>query len=85
MRFEVHFNLHGCTNCPTWPIAESLIRHLSGLTLIGKTVLLEKPISGDLTEAESLAPLAKPDSSRATYADAIQVQRWMDWLQKCWC
>ncbi|MGE0606878.1 MAG: Gfo/Idh/MocA family protein [Pirellulales bacterium] len=49
-----------------WVVASSTRSHVpiaKKLLAAGKTVLLEKPISGDLTEAESLIPLVKPDSS----------------------
>lgn len=49
-----------------WVVATSTAAHVPlARTLLqaGKTVLLEKPVSADLKEAESLAPLVKPDSS----------------------
>lgn len=45
-----------CTTAAHVPTTNALLR-------AGKTVLLEKPIAETLTEAESLAPLVKPDSS----------------------
>ncbi len=45
-----------CTTEAHVPIAKKLLE-------AGKTVLLEKPISEDLEEAKSLAPLVRPDSS----------------------
>lgn len=44
-----------CTTAAHVPIAKTLLE-------AGKTVLLEKPISDDLEEAGSLAPLVRPDS-----------------------
>ena len=43
----------------------AVARAASPATLLaaGKTVLLEKPVANNLAEAESLAPLVKPDSS----------------------
>jgi predicted dehydrogenase len=49
-----------------WVVACTTSQHVSvtrALLEAGKTVLLEKPISGDLTEARSLEPLVKADSS----------------------
>lgn len=49
-----------------WVVACSTADHVTvtrQLLQAGKTVLLEKPISADLADAESLAPLVKPDSS----------------------
>jgi predicted dehydrogenase len=49
-----------------WVVATSTASHVPvarALLAAGKTVLLEKPVSGDLAEAESLAPLVKADSS----------------------
>ncbi|HSG71448.1 MAG TPA: Gfo/Idh/MocA family oxidoreductase [Planctomycetaceae bacterium] len=49
-----------------WVVACSTASHVDvAKTLLdyGKSVLLEKPISDDLAEAESLAPLVRPDSS----------------------
>lgn len=49
-----------------WIVACSTDEHVSvtrTLLQAGKTVLLEKPVSADLTEAESLAPLVRADSS----------------------
>jgi predicted dehydrogenase len=45
-----------CTTAAHVPVARALLA-------AGKTVLLEKPISENLDEARSLAPLVKPDSS----------------------
>src|SRR5207247_7271517 len=49
-----------------WVVACSTASHVPvtrALLAAGKTVLLEKPVSGSLAEAESLTPLVKPDSS----------------------
>jgi predicted dehydrogenase len=49
-----------------WIVACSTSEHVqiaSKLLRAGKTVLLEKPISDSLADAESLSPLVKPDSS----------------------
>ncbi len=49
-----------------WVVASSTSAHVAvtrKLLEAGKTVLLEKPVSEDLTEALTLAPLVKPDSS----------------------
>lgn len=65
----------GWTNLPdaiaqsgaeAWIVACSTREHVRVTRLLleaGKTVLLEKPVSEDLTEAESLTPLVRPDSS----------------------
>jgi predicted dehydrogenase len=48
-----------------WVVATSTAAHVAvarTLLAAGKTVLLEKPVSGDLAEAKSLAPLVRPDS-----------------------
>lgn len=45
-----------CTTAQHVPVARALLE-------AGKTVLLEKPIADNLTEARSLAPLVRPDSS----------------------
>ena len=48
-----------------WVVACSTSDHVSvtkQLLEAGKTVLLEKPVADDLTEAESLKPLVQPDS-----------------------
>ncbi|MGV3723775.1 MAG: Gfo/Idh/MocA family protein, partial [Actinomycetota bacterium] len=49
-----------------WVVATSTAAHVPitrALLEAGKTVLLEKPVSSSLSEAESLAPLVRPDSS----------------------
>jgi predicted dehydrogenase len=49
-----------------WVVATSTAAHVPitrALLEAGKTVLLEKPISSSLAEAESLAPLVRPDSA----------------------
>lgn len=49
-----------------WVVASSTAAHVPiarALLAAGKKVLLEKPVANDLAEAESLAPLVKPDSS----------------------
>lgn len=49
-----------------WVVACTTSAHVKvtrALLAAGKTVLLEKPIADDLSEAESLAPLVRPDSS----------------------
>jgi predicted dehydrogenase len=49
-----------------WVVATSTAAHVpiaQTLRNAGKAVLLEKPVSASLEEAESLAPLVKPDSS----------------------
>jgi predicted dehydrogenase len=49
-----------------WVVATSTAAHVpltKTLLQAGKTVLLEKPVSADLKEAESLAPLVRADSS----------------------
>jgi predicted dehydrogenase len=54
------------SHAEAWVVASSTASHVSiARTLLasGKTVLLEKPVSGDLKEAETLAQLVKPDSS----------------------
>jgi len=54
------------SNAEAWVVACSTSNHVSvARTLLdaGKVVLLEKPISAVLLEAESLAPLVKADSS----------------------
>lgn len=45
-----------CTTASHVPVARALLK-------AGKSVLLEKPISSDLTEASSLTPLVRADSS----------------------
>ena len=54
------------SNAEAWVVATSTAAHVSiarALLAAGKTVLLEKPVSASLEEAESLRPLVKPDSS----------------------
>lgn len=54
------------SNAEAWVVACSTSEHVSvtrKLLEAGKVVLLEKPISEELAEAESLLPLVKPDSS----------------------
>lgn len=54
------------SNVEAWIVACTTAEHVSvtrKLLAAGKTVLLEKPISADLAEAQSLAPLVRPDSS----------------------
>ncbi len=54
------------SDAEAWVVASSTASHVPiarTLLAAGKTVLLEKPVSSDLAEAESLAPLVKPDSS----------------------
>ncbi len=54
------------SDAEAWVVATSTASHVPvarALLAAGKTVLLEKPVSGNLAEAESLAPLVKPDSS----------------------
>jgi predicted dehydrogenase len=49
-----------------WVVASSTASHVPiarTLLAAGKAVLLEKPVSSDLAEAESLGPLVRPDSS----------------------
>ncbi len=49
-----------------WVVATSTAAHVPvarALLRAGKPVLLEKPVSASLEEAESLAPLVRPDSS----------------------
>lgn len=45
-----------CTTASHVPVTRTLLE-------AGKTVLLEKPIAGNLAEAESLEPLVQPDSA----------------------
>jgi predicted dehydrogenase len=50
----------------SWVVATSTAAHVAvtrELLAAGKSVLLEKPIAGSLAEAETLAPLVRPDSS----------------------
>ena len=54
------------SNAEAWIVACTTAEHVvvaRKLLRAGKTVLLEKPISADLSEAESLATLVKADSS----------------------
>jgi len=54
------------SDAEAWVVACTTSSHVSVAKLLleqGKTVLLEKPISDDLREAESLQPWVKPDSS----------------------
>jgi predicted dehydrogenase len=54
------------SNAEAWVVASSTASHVSiarALLAAGKTVLLEKPVSTDLGEAESLASLVNADSS----------------------
>src|SRR5438876_1260052 len=49
-----------------WIVACSTASHVEvakALLAAGKSVLLEKPVANSLAEAETLAPLVKPDSS----------------------
>ena len=49
-----------------WIVAATTASHVvmaKALLAAGKRVLLEKPISDDLADARSLAPLVQPDSS----------------------
>jgi predicted dehydrogenase len=49
-----------------WVVASSTASHVPvarALLAAGKSVLLEKPVANDLAEAESLAPLVRPDSA----------------------
>ena len=53
------------SDAEAWVVASSTSSHVSiakTLLAAGKTVLLEKPVADNLAEAESLAPLVKPDS-----------------------
>jgi predicted dehydrogenase len=54
------------SDAEAWVVACSTSDHVAvtrRLLQAGKTVLLEKPVSNDLSEAESLSPLVKADSS----------------------
>lgn len=54
------------SDAEAWVVASSTASHVpiaKALLAAGKTVLLEKPVSDNLAEAESLSPLVKPDSS----------------------
>jgi predicted dehydrogenase len=54
------------SDAEAWVVATSTAAHVSitrALLAAGKTVLLEKPVSASLQEAESLRPLVKPGSS----------------------
>jgi predicted dehydrogenase len=53
------------SDAEAWIVAVSTPSHVPvarTLLAAGKTVLLEKPVANNLAEAESLAPLVKPDS-----------------------
>ena len=53
------------SDAEAWVVAATTASHVSiakALLTAGKKVLLEKPISDDLAEARSLAPLVQPDS-----------------------
>lgn len=57
-----------------WVVASSTPSHVpitKTLLAAGKSVLLEKPISDNLTEAQSLAPLVKPDSSNLMHGHIV--------------
>jgi predicted dehydrogenase len=54
------------SDAEAWVVACSTADHVpvaSAILQAGKTVLLEKPVANDLTEAQLLAPLVRPDSS----------------------
>lgn len=54
------------SDAEAWIVATSTSAHVpvaKALLAAGKTVLLEKPVAGNLAEAESLAPLVQADSS----------------------
>ncbi len=54
------------SDAEAWVVACTTASHVSvtkSLLAAGKTVLLEKPIADNLSEAESLAPLVRQDSS----------------------
>lgn len=54
------------SSAEAWVVAATTASHVpiaKTLLAAGKKVLLEKPISEDLSEARSIAPLVKPDSS----------------------
>lgn len=54
------------SNAEAWVVAATTASHVpiaKALLAAGKKVLLEKPISEDLSEARSLSPLVKADSS----------------------
>ncbi len=83
-----------------WVVATSTAAHVPitrALLAAGKTVLLEKPVSSSLAEAESLAPLVRLDSSNLMLghivlfnSEFLQLQdevrgrgriRYMDWIR----
>jgi predicted dehydrogenase len=83
-----------------WVVATSTAAHVPitrTLLEVGKTVLLEKPVSSSLAEAESLAPLVQPDSGNLMLghivlfnseyrqlADEVRSRgpiRYMDWVR----
>lgn len=83
-----------------WVVATSTAAHVPiarALLEAGKTVLLEKPVSSSLAEAESLAPLVRPDSGNLMLghivlfnsefrqlADEVRSRgpiRYMDWVR----
>jgi predicted dehydrogenase len=54
------------SDAEAWIVATTTSSHVplaKALLAAGKKVLLEKPVANNLPEAESLAPLVKPDSS----------------------
>lgn len=54
------------SDAEAWVVASTTKSHVPVTKLLlecGKTVLLEKPIADNLDEAQSLAPLVRPDSS----------------------
>src|SRR5262245_1368705 len=54
------------SDAEAWIVASSTASHVSiaeRLLAAGKTVLLEKPVSCDIAEAETLGALVRPDSS----------------------
>jgi len=83
-----------------WVVATSTAAHVPITRMLleaGKTVLLEKPVSSSLEEAESLAPLVKPGSANLMLghivlfnseyrqlADEVRSRgpiRYMDWVR----
>lgn len=88
------------SDAEAWIIATSTAAHVPLTRMLleaGKTVLLEKPVSSSLAEAESLAPLVRPDSSNLMLGHIVlfnsefrQLQqevrtrgrvRFMDWVR----